>query len=314
MAQTSRAGAWVNDILMGLTAASGVGYLATAYSISRWLTRASFASIEVPPANIRAHWELLTCTTADGLPLAGWAASPSRPRGTVALFHGMRHNRAQTLGRIKFLVASGWRCVAFDHRAHGQSAGKWTSFGWHEALDVSAVGELIAARWPDQPTAALGISMGAAALCFARENNAPFQAFILESLYHDLASAFRQRVGCGYPSWFARFSRGVVWVTEKRLGIGIDQVTPADYVSQLNPRPVLLLTGADDPHATPDDVARVFERCADPREFHLIPGAGHNDVDATGGERYQDLVLGFLDRHLRATVTTERDSEARLAA
>src|SRR6266542_3298444 len=162
MAQTSRAGAWVNDILMGLTAASGVGYLATAYSISRWLTRASPAPLEPPPAQPDIACEALTCTTTDGLTLTGWVAAPPCPRGTIAMFHGMRHNSTQTLGRMNFLVRSGWRCVAFDHRAHGQSEGKTTSFGWHEARDVAAVADLIAARWPHEPKAALGISMGAA--------------------------------------------------------------------------------------------------------------------------------------------------------
>jgi len=300
MAQTSRAAAWVNDILSGLAAASGVGYLATAYTISRWLTRATPYEITEPPLQFEADWESLICTTADGLRLGGWAASPPRPRGTVAIFHGMRGNRLQTLVRMNFLLRAGWRCVAFDHRAHGASEGKQTSFGWFEARDVTAVAALIGARWPHEPSAALGISMGAAAACFAAESTPIFQAYILESVYHDLTSAFQQRIGCGYPSWIARFSRGVVWVTERRLGMEIDEVAPAAFVPKLSPRPVLLLTGSDDPHATPEDVGRLFDRCADPREFHLIAGAGHIDVDTVGGERYQELVLGFLDRHLPA--------------
>ena len=33
--------AWLKEWLAGLTAASGIGYLATAYTLSRWLTRRS---------------------------------------------------------------------------------------------------------------------------------------------------------------------------------------------------------------------------------------------------------------------------------
>jgi uncharacterized protein len=298
MAQTSTATKWVNDILSGLAAASGVGYLATAYSISRWLTRANPAPLPSPPQTPDASWETLACTTADGIKLAGWSAAPTQPRGTIVLFHGLRQNRAQALGRIRFLLRAGWRCVAFDHRAHGESEGKHTSFGWHEALDARAITELVALRWPDSPKVALGLSMGAAAVCFAGQAMAPYAAFILESIYHDLASAFRQRVGCGYPAWFARFSRGVVWVTERRLGMTIQDATPAEFVHHLAPRPVLLLTGGDDPHAPPEEVGRVFERCRDPREFHVIPGAVHNDLDRAGGERYEELVLGFLERYI----------------
>lgn len=297
MAQTAPANThWVNDFLTGLAAATGVGYVAAAYSISRWLTRTTCEAVPLPDTP-QAHWQTEACATADGLTLAGWIATPPNPRGTIALFHGLHSNRTQTLTRIEFLLRAGWRCVAFDHRAHGQSAGKHSSFGWFEARDVTAVADLIASRWPQSPSAALGISMGAAALCFAGAAAARFDAFILESVYHDLASAFRQRVGCGYPSWFARFSRGVVWVTERRLGIHVDAVTPADHIHRLAPRPVLLMTGSDDPHATPEDVARLFDRCSDPREFHLIAGAGHSDLDVAGGRHYEELVLGFLDRH-----------------
>jgi alpha-beta hydrolase superfamily lysophospholipase len=295
MAQASRTASWVNDALARLVAVSGVGYLATAYTISRWLTRASPDAPEIPEDS-QAIWQHVACTTADGISLAGWIASPEEPRGTVALFHGMRQSRGQMLGRIEFLLRAGYRCVAFDHRAHGQSGGRRTSFGWHEAHDVAAVARFVAERWPDQPRAALGVSMGAAALCFAA-GRAAFDVYVLESLYHDLAAAFRDRVGAGYPSWFGPFVRGVVWLTERRLGVLIDHITPADYIARLGP--ALLVTGSDDPHASPGAVARLFERCADPREFHLIAGAEHSDVADAGGERYRELVLGFLARHLQ---------------
>src|SRR5262245_31982727 len=105
MAQASRTSTWVNDFLARLTAARGVGYLAIAYSIPRWLTRSTPAKMEPPPSTPARRWEHLTCTTADGVPLAGWLATPPRPHSTIALFHGMRRNRCQLLGRIETLTA-----------------------------------------------------------------------------------------------------------------------------------------------------------------------------------------------------------------
>src|SRR5439155_8996718 len=134
--------------------------------------------------------------------LTGWSVAPPRPRATVALFHGMRGSRGKMLDRVGFLTAAGYRCVAFDHRAHGGSEGRLTSFGYHERLDVIAVMDLIGRHWPHEPCAALGVSMGAAAICYAAPHARPFQAVVLESLYHDLESAFRTRVGRGYPTWF----------------------------------------------------------------------------------------------------------------
>jgi pimeloyl-ACP methyl ester carboxylesterase len=216
----------------------------------------------------------------------------------VALFHGNRGNRAQTLQRTAFLTAAGYRCVAFDLRAHGQSDGKRTSFGYYESRDVAAVLDLIERRWPQQPRAALGISMGAAALCYAAQRTRTVQAVILEGLYHDLGSAFRTRIGTGFPTWFRRFSRGVIWVTERRLGLRLTQLAPVDHIGALAPTPVLLVSGTDDTHAPPADMQRLYEHCRGPRELWLVSGAGHLNVCEHGGRLYQQRLLEFLGRWL----------------
>src|SRR5207237_165971 len=114
----------------------------------------------------------------------------------------------------------------------------------------------------------------------------------------DLASAFQSRVGRNYPAWFSRFSRGVIWFTEKRLGIAVKEVSPAQEIDKLAPAPVLLLAGSDDPHASAGDMARLFQLCREPRTLEIIPGAGHEDVCAKGGEFYKERVLGFLEQYM----------------
>jgi alpha-beta hydrolase superfamily lysophospholipase len=290
---------WLADLLAGLAMSSGIGYLAAAYTVSRWLTKPSPGRPRQNPGHYGLCWEPVSCKTDDRFRLRGWVVSPVAPRGTVALFHGVRSSREQTLSRTAFLVKAGYRCVAFDHRAHGESAGRRTSFGYHEARDVKAVLDFIQQRWPYQPLAVLGISMGAAAVCFAAERVRRAQAIILESLYHDLGSAFTNRLDSAhYPPWVRRLSRGVVWVTERRFGVRMSQVNPAEYIGKLSPAPVLVLTGTEDAHAPPDEALRLYERCAGPRELWLVPHAGHRDVFEKGGEVYQQRVLDFLLRSL----------------
>src|SRR5262249_14729440 len=96
--------AWLEKMLAGLAAASGVGYVATAYTLSRWLTRPSPGGLDANPGDRGLDWEPLECRTDDGLRLSGWAVAPPVPRATVALFHGLRQNRTQTLGRTALLV------------------------------------------------------------------------------------------------------------------------------------------------------------------------------------------------------------------
>lgn len=289
---------WLNELWPRVTAASGIGYLVVAYAVSRWLTRRSQAVVPLPTHLAAVEIESFACVTTDGIQLRGWAIEPKTPRATVALFHGMRANRTQLLERIGFLTAAGYRCVAFDLRAHGESGGHAISFGYHERHDVVAVADLIASRWPKEPRAVLGVSMGGASVCFAGAAAREFDAIILESVYHDLFSAFQHRVGAGYPAWFRHFRRGVIWLTERRLGARIADVAPIAHIEQLAPRPVLLLTGSDDLHAPPHEVQALAERVGATGRFCLIPGAGHDDVCERGGEVYREAVLTFFENHL----------------
>lgn len=295
MAITSPKDSWFSELWPRVVKASGVGYLATAYAVSHWLTRRSPAKVDWPSR--LGPMEPLKTRTSDGVPLKGWLVEPTNPRATVALFHGLRGNRLDSINRIKYLTASGYRCVAFDLRAHGESGGRWTSFGYHERRDVEAVCELIYSRWPNQPCAVDGVSMGGAAVCFAGAR-LRFDAVILESVYHDLHAAFDNRVGCGFPSWFKHFRPGIEWLTERRFRVGMDKVSPVAHIANLAPRPILLLTGSEDPHAPPRDVQLLADRVPACGQFHVIPGAGHEDICEVGGKAYQALILSFLERQL----------------
>ena len=284
------------DMLAELVMASGLGYLASAYTASRWLTKPTPRRLVKTPFDYNLFYENAECVTSDGEHLAGWVISPARPIGTLILCHGVRHNREQLLGRIALFAKHGYRCVAFDHRAHGESTGKRTTFGYLESRDVAAIVELARQRWPDQPRAALGVSMGAAALCYAAECTRRLQALVLESVYHDIRSAFFTRMAA-YPSYIRTLDQAILWVTERRLGLRLAQLCPVEYVGTLGSAPVLLLTGAQDLHATPEDTYQLYERCRGPREILVIPNAAHGDVFETGGRLYEERVLGFLERH-----------------
>jgi alpha-beta hydrolase superfamily lysophospholipase len=308
--QNENKSSWIPEVLTTMAMASGIGYLAVSYSVSRWLTRPSHRPPQMTPSDLGFSWEKLECVTADRIRLTGWLVEPPEPRGTVALFHGLRHHKEKMLSRIALLASAGYRCVAFDHRAHGESGGKRTSFGYHEHRDVAAVLDLVRQRWPRQPRAALGVSMGAAAICFAAKQIPGLDAVILESCYVDIGSAFANRLKNGYPAWYQRLSRGVVWVSEKRLGMRLRDLVPALHIGDLAPAPVLLLTGTDDHHAPPAEAEELYDRCRGPREIWLVPGAGHRDVVETGGSLYRRRILDFLARRF----SIDSACSARLAA
>src|SRR5262249_55274802 len=145
----------------------------------------------------------------------------------------------------------------------------------------------------------IGLALGAAAVCFAAPLvRACADAMVLESVWASLAETTTRRLA-GRPAWLQRLTWTAIGLTEHRLGVRLAQFAPVDYVGGLGPRPVLLLTGTDDPCATPAALRQLSARCPGPCETGLVPHAGHEDLCEAGGQWYQRRVLEFLECWLR---------------
>ena len=59
--------------------------------------------------------------------------------GTMVLLHGFRESKAFYLSAGEKLAKLGYDVVLVDLRAHGDSTGKYTSYGANESKDVQAV-------------------------------------------------------------------------------------------------------------------------------------------------------------------------------
>lgn len=226
----------MHDSIPELADVSVIAHWRAAHRLSRWLTRRSPGRPRRHPGWYGLRWEPLDCHSADGLRLAGWLIEPRGPRGTILLFHGLRRNRDQVLGWAAALVQLGYRIVAIDFRAHGESEGWRTSFGWWERFDVQAVADQAAERWPGQPCVAMGLDLGAAAISFA---GCPCDACIVQAVPERLSRLFEQALLASPPT-AAGFLHKVKDVTERRLGVRLEDVIPAEHLARLA-MPVLVL-------------------------------------------------------------------------
>ena len=63
--------------------------------------------------------------------------------------------------------------------------------------------------------------------------------------------------------------------------------------------PLLILHGDKDDTIPLDGGRRLFEAAREPKQFHVIPGAGHNDTYIVGGEPYFAVLASFLEQLAR---------------
>jgi pimeloyl-ACP methyl ester carboxylesterase len=190
--------------------------------------------------------------------------------------------------------------LAFDFRAHGESTGSKTTFGFREAQDVQAVVQYAGTHYRQQfeGVGVYAISMGSAAAIMAARHMPQVKAFVLDSPFARLA----ELVDHQFSHWpepprrlFAALAR---FYGSLFTGIQTAKIAPESYASELGMRPVLVFHGDQDALIPIAQGRELFERIPGPKEFVETRGAGHVQSYAVMGKAYEDRVVGFFGRHL----------------
>ncbi len=231
--------------------------------------------------------------------LAGtWYPAAGENTGrTAILLHGFAEaSGALQAQRLAALQRAAWNVAALDSRAYGRSGGTFASFGGREVGDVriwidSLAGKLGTARlflpvlW--------GRSMGAAIAVRAAAADPRIRALILESPLVDLdlamASWFRNhRFPCAHL-----LAQLVTRRAGRLAGVSLTRPRPIEVASRVH-RPVLIVHGSDDTLVTGREVQQLAAAFPNPAGRIEVPGAGHADVVAIGGDALLERIIQFL--------------------
>jgi alpha-beta hydrolase superfamily lysophospholipase len=253
------------------------------------------AVIGPPPLDLSA--EPVTLESAPGETISGWFARGSPGSGAVLLLHGVRSDRRQMLARARFLHNAGYAVLLIDLPAHGESSGAHITFGFREAEGVRASLQFLNKTLPNEKTAVIGVSLGAASIVLADVTPVP-SAVVLESMYPTIDEAVADRLRLRFGSPGAALAPLLVSQLPIRLGITSSQLRPIDHVSSLH-APVLVASGTEDLHTTVAESKRIFEAAVQPKDLWLVEGAGHVDLYHFSPTAYESKVFGFLSKYLR---------------
>jgi pimeloyl-ACP methyl ester carboxylesterase len=247
-----------------------------------------------PPDDL--PFEPVVIPSDSGSDLRGWFAPGDSHMGGVALMHAIRANRRTMLDRARFLHRHGYAVLLFDFQAHGESPGRYVTFGHLESHDARAAIEFLRERVDGRGVGALGSSLGGAA-CILGETPLRADAVVIEAVYPDLEAALDNRVRM-------RIGSAARWVVpvlldrvESRLGLNPADLRPVDAIARLA-SPLLVIAGTADRHTTATETRRLFDAAPEPKELWWIEGAAHVDFHRYAGEDYENTVLAFLDRYL----------------
>jgi fermentation-respiration switch protein FrsA (DUF1100 family) len=234
------------------------------------------------PADVGLRYEEVFFPAADGVRLHGWLV-PGLPGRPLVLFcHGNAGNISHRVENLRlFRERLGVSVFIFDYRGYGRSEGHATEEGTY-ADARGALAWLRGRGWEPARIVYFGRSLGAAvAVQLALE--APPAGLVLETPFPSVPAMGRHHYSLLY--WLLGWALAARYDVEARIG-------------RLHV-PLLVFQGDRDT-IVPERMARdLFARAREPKTFHLIRGAGHNDTLRHGEADYWAAWRRFLESLMR---------------
>jgi len=278
---------------MALLAAFG---LAASGLATMLLSAPNPAVIGAPPSDLAA--QEVSFASRSGATIHGWFVEGRAQHGAVLLLHGVHANRLAMLQRARFLSAAGYAVLLIDFQAHGESIGRYITFGALESRDAQAAWTYLRQRAPGERVGVIGVSMGGAATVLADPPLAA-DAFVLEQVYPTIDEALDNRLRM-YLGPLGTLAAPLLRV-EMSWHLDLDPAVlrPIDRIGDLH-APVFVIGGDTDRHTTLAQTQALFAAAGEPKQLWIVPGAAHVDLQARAGAEYERRVLAFLDAALQS--------------
>jgi fermentation-respiration switch protein FrsA (DUF1100 family) len=230
-----------------------------------------------------------------GASLHGWLLPPAPGKGLVLICHGFGTNRREGQDLLPWLHAEGYGALLFDFRAHGESAGRFTTVGLREVDDLLAGVRFLQERFgPDVPLAGAGLSMGASVLIMAAARCGAIRAVVADSAFATLQRAVSRSFRVFFRLPPRLFTRPTIWWAERFTGGRVGSVMPILSVAQIAPRPLLLVQGTADRIVDPEDSLLLYQAAEEPKSLWRIEDGGHVQARFLYPEEYRRRLLDCL--------------------
>jgi fermentation-respiration switch protein FrsA (DUF1100 family) len=234
-------------------------------------------TIEQTPLDLDLPFEDIWFTSGDSVRLHGWLVPASSPKHLLLFCHGNAGNISHRLDNVRLLHNRGISVFIFDYRGYGRSQGHISEKGFYQ--DSEAAYE-VARKWAGQNGAKLvvfGRSLGGIAATHLGATK-KCDGLILESTFTNMGAMARAH----YPLPFAET------LLKHRLN-ALDEIVQVRV-------PILFFHGDQDKIVPIKLGRKLFKAAPNPKEFVILPGAGHNDTYFVGGQDYFKKIESFFAR------------------
>jgi dipeptidyl aminopeptidase/acylaminoacyl peptidase len=243
-------------------------------------------------------FEDVTIPSFDGTRLYGWWMSANRRAPTAVVLHGVKKNRTDVLRAALILRRARFNVLVFDGRGHGNSEGRYVTYGFYERRDVeSAIEWLVKQKKIERGRIGLvGESMGAAIALQVAAHNPWVRAVWADSPFASLrrvTEEFVRRV-TGLPG---AVLNPVLWTTIQvanyRGKFDVRSVDPLALAARIK-CPVHLVHGTADQVIAIAHSKAIYEALGGEKEIWFVEGARHARSIRHARLEYSSRLTRFL--------------------
>ncbi|MFT8322001.1 MAG: alpha/beta hydrolase [Bacillus sp. (in: firmicutes)] len=245
------------------------------------------------------HKQEVTIPSSFGYTLKTILVEPFETKRYIIISHGVTENKTNSIKYMNLFLKRGFNVIIYDHRRHGESGGKTTSFGHYEKFDLKAVVDWVhASRGEDITLGIHGESMGAATMILYAGMlddgadfyiaDCPFSDF-KEELHYLIRSEIKLPVKFILPiaDIFIRM----------REHYSIRDVSPIKVIDKIT-KPMLFIHSEKDDFILPEMTQKLFEKKKDQKKLFFAVNGVHAQSYNENKEAYEKAIDDFLQEYV----------------
>ncbi|WP_342512501.1 alpha/beta fold hydrolase [Sporosarcina sp. FSL K6-1522] len=249
------------------------------------------------------HWyetvrkEDMWIDSPNGYRLRAVFLKPLDTTKTVIICHGVTENKINSMRYARLFERLGFNSVVYDHRRHGESGGKTTSFGYYEKSDLQAIVQAVRKRIGKR--ALLGIhgeSMGAAtSILYAGTYEDEANFLIADCPFSDFSEQILHILRTETPLRTSMMLRIANVFLKMRDGYSTNLISPREVVKNIT-IPVLFIHSMEDDFILPYMTEELYAAKEGDKMLKLFPKGAHAKSYNENPVQYEQTIQAFLSR------------------
>jgi len=251
---------------------------------------------------LREHTEEhVSITSYDGLKFSALyvPADTEKPKGTLIVFHGYRSLATVDFApEVEFLHGLGYRLLVPYQRSHGESEGKYITYGVKERFDCRDWARYAEKRFGSGDIFLMGISMGSATVMMSSDLDLPgnVRGIVADCGFTSPWDIMKHVSKRDYNLPSFPLLNALDLLARLRAGFSLKGADARKSLAKTK-LPVLFIHGAEDDFVPLSMTRENFSACAGEKELYIVKGAGHAQSFAADTAGCEEKIEGFLKKH-----------------